>query len=213
MIIAFASQKGGVGKTTLALHLAHAIALSKKRVLLADADPQGSAASWAAAREDKPPFPVVGMAQNTLHRDLPDIAVDYDHVVIDSPPRVSALARSAILASELVVIPVQPSSYDIWAAAETVQLIEEAKQFKPEIKATFLINRRITNTAIARDVAEALSEYPFSTMKTTIGQRVVFAESAAGFTVLEMGSNAEAAANEILAMSKELLKLMGVKKW
>lgn len=213
MIIAFASQKGGVGKTTLALHLAHAIALAKKRVLLADADPQGSAASWAAAREDKPPFPVIGMAQNNLHRDLPDVAADYDHVVIDSPPRVSALARSAILAADLVLIPVQPSSYDIWAAAETVQLVQEAQQFKPDIKAVFLINRRITNSAIARDVVDALTEYPFPTLKTSIGQRVVFAESAAGFTVLEMGSNAESAADEVTALAKEVLKVMGQKKW
>lgn len=212
MIFAFASQKGGVGKTTLALHLAHAIALAKKRVLLADGDPQGSAASWAAAREDKPPFPVVGMAHNTLHRDLPDIAKDYDHVVIDSPPRVSALARSAILAADLVLIPVQPSSYDVWAAAETVGLVEEAQQFKPEIRAAFLINRRIINTAIGAEVVTALSDYPFPVLKTAIGQRVAFAESSAGYSILETAPTS-AGAEEIKALSKEILKFMGVRSW
>lgn len=212
MIISLASQKGGVGKTTLAIHLTHAIALAKKRALLADADPQGSAASWAAAREDKPPFPVVGMAQNTLHRDLPDIAKDYDHVVIDSPPRVSALARSAILASNLVLIPVQPSSYDVWAAAETVQLVEEAQQFKEGIRAAFLINRRIVNTAIGAEVRTALADYPFPVLKTAIAQRVAFAESSAGYSVLETAPNS-AASEEIKALSQEILKFMGVKAW
>ncbi|MBD2066245.1 AAA family ATPase [Leptolyngbya sp. FACHB-671] len=212
MIIALASLKGGAGKTTLAVHLAHAIALSKKRVLLADADPQSSASDWAAARSDKPPFPVVGIARNTLHRDLPELLENYDHCVIDTPPRVSALARSAILASDLVLIPCQPSSYDIWAAAETVQLVEEARGFKPDLKAAFLINRRIVNSAIGREVEEALKDYPFPMLKTAIAQRVAFAEASSGYTVLETEPNGTAA-KEIKQLAKEVLKLMGVKTW
>ena len=70
MIITLSSLKGGTGKTSLSVHLAHAIALAGKRVILIDADPQASASDWAAARDDSPPFPVVGMARDTLHRDL-----------------------------------------------------------------------------------------------------------------------------------------------
>lgn len=212
MIITFANQKGGVGKTTLAVHLAHAISLAKKRVLLVDADPQGSAGNWSAAREDKPPFPVIGMARNTLHRDLPEALKDYDHCVIDSPPRVSALARSAILAADLVLIPVQPSSYDVWGASETVQLVEEAQQFKPDVKAVFVINRKITNTAIGEEIRAALADYPFPILKTVISQRVAFAESSAGYSVLETAPNSTAS-EEVKALGKEILKLMGVKKW
>ena len=212
MIISFSSLKGGSGKTTLAVHLAHAIALAKKRVLLADADPQGSAQGWASARDDKPPFPVIGMARNTLHRDLPELLQDYDHCVIDTPPRVSALARTAILAADLVLIPVQPSSYDIWAASETVNIIEEAQGFKPELKAAFVINRRIVNTAIGRDVEEALADYQFPTLKSTVGQRVVFAESSAGYSVMELAPSS-AATTEVKKLSQEVLKMMEVKKW
>ena len=212
MIISFANQKGGAGKTTLATHLAHVIALAKRKVLLVDCDPQGSASGWAAAREEASPFPVVQMARDTLHRDLPAILKDYEHCVIDTPPRVSALARSAILASDLVLIPVQPSSYDVWAASETVGLVQEAQQFKPDIKAVFCINRRITGTAIGREIEAALSELPFPVLKTAIAQRVAFAESSAGYTVLESAFNSTAA-NEIKTLSKEILKLMGMKSW
>lgn len=212
MIITFASLKGGTGKTVLSLHLAHAIALAKKRVILVDADPQESASNWSEARETPAPFVIVGMARNTLHRDLPDLIKDYNHCVIDTPPRVSALARSAILSADLVVCPVQPSSFDVWAVGETVQLVEEAQQFKPELKAAFVINRRIVNSAIGRDIETALADHPFPTFKTAISQRVAFAESSAGYSVLETAPTS-AAANEIKALSKEVLKLMGMKSW
>lgn len=212
MIITLSSLKGGSGKSTLAIHLAHAIALSKRRVLLVDADPQGSAQGWSAARNEKPPFTVIGMARNTLHRDLPDIAKDYDHVVIDTPPRVSALARTSILAADLVLIPVQPSSYDVWAASETVGLIDEAQGFKPDIKAAFIINRRIPNTVIGRDVEQALTEYAIPTLKQAIAQRVAFSESSSGYTVIEMSADS-AASKEIKQFAKEILNLMEVKSW
>ena len=131
MIIGVLSQKGGVGKSTISINIAATLSRQGNRVLLIDADPQGSSMAWSSAREGDPLFPVVGMAKPTLHKDLPEIAKDYDHVVIDGAPRVNDLGRAAIIASDVVVIPVQPSPYDVWAAAETVQLVREAQQFKP----------------------------------------------------------------------------------
>ncbi len=207
MKISIQNQKGGVGKTTLAIHISHALALKGARVLLVDADPQGSARDWAAARSDKPPFSVIGLDRPTLHRDLPPLAKDYDHVVIDGPPRVSELARSAIIASDLVVVPIQPSPYDVWAADEVIKLIREASVFKENLKSVFVINRRIVNTAIGRDVGNALAEYLIPVLKTVISQRVSFAESAAiGGTVLDTDPNG-AAAKEILALTEEILSL------
>ena len=207
MIISIQNQKGGVGKTTLAIHISHALSLKGTKVLLVDADPQGSARDWAAARSDKTPFSVVGLDRPTVHRDLPALAKDFDHVVIDGPPRVSDLARSAIIAADIVVVPIQPSPYDVWAADEVIKLIQEASVFKENLKSVFAINRKITNTAIGRDVAEALGSYNIPVLKSSVSQRVAFAESAAsGQTVLETDRNGSAA-REILALVDELLSL------
>src|SRR4028119_568969 len=115
MIIGVLNQKGGVGKTTTAVNMAATLAPQRHRVLLVDADPQGSSLAWSSAREAPPLFSVVGMAKPTLHREMPDIAQDYDAVFIDGAPRVNDLGRAAILASDIVIIPVQPSPYDVWA--------------------------------------------------------------------------------------------------
>ncbi len=205
MIISVQNQKGGVGKTTLAIHISYVLSSSNKRVLLIDADPQGSSRDWAAAREDEPPFSVVGLDRPTIHRDLKSLSEGYDHVVIDGPPRVTDLARSAIIAADLVVIPIQPSPYDVWAVQEVINLIQEALVFKENLKSVFVINRKIVNTAIGRDVVEALSEYSIPVATAQICQRVVFAESAAiGQTVIEC-DRFSAASKEVKLLVKELL--------
>lgn len=206
MIIGVLNQKGGVGKTTLSVNLAACLARPGKRVLLIDADPQGSSLDWAAARQEDPLFSVVGLPRPSIHKELGTIGDGYDHIVIDGPPRVTDLARSAIMASDVVLIPVQPSPYDIWAADEVVKLIEEARHFKENLKSVFVINRKIANTAIGRDVREALGSYEIPSLNASITQRVAFAEAAAVGKAIYEQDNDGIASQEVQAISDELME-------
>jgi chromosome partitioning protein len=208
MIVGLLNQKGGVGKTTLATHIAGEWASMGRRVTVIDADPQGSAIDWAQTREQgglKRLFEVVGITRDSLHGEVPAIAAANDHVLIDGPPRVTALARSTILASDMILIPVQPSSYDVWASAEIVRLIGEAKAFKPSLDAAFVVNRCVVGTIIGRDVRDALTG-PIGALRSVISQRVAFAESVATGQLVRELDESGPAAREIAALAAEVME-------
>lgn len=212
MVLVFANQKGGVGKTTLSVHVAAELARRGQRVRLIDMDPQHSALDWSEARDGQelaPLFEIEGFPKATVHKHIDAKTQGFDVVIIDAPPQTAELARSAMMAADLVVIPVQPSPYDVWAARETVALLHEALVFRDSLKYAFVINRQIVNTAISRDVREALAEYEdVPLLQAGVGQRVVFAESAVTGRVVQEVAPEGPAAREIGGVTTELLEVL-----
>lgn len=207
MIVAFLNQKGGVGKTTLALHLAGAWSARGRRVLVVDADPQASALDWAdqRLREGLPRlFGVLGLARETLHKELPDLARETDHLIIDGPPRVAGIARSALLAADLVLIPALPSPFDGWASSEMLRLLDEARIFRPELRARMLLNRCAARTVIARETAEALADQDPPMLASRVGQRVAFADAARTGRLASESDTGQMATRDIEALADEL---------
>ncbi|CAP44916.1 AAA family ATPase [Bordetella petrii] len=210
-VIALLNQKGGSGKTTLATHLAGELASEGFNVALLDADPQGSASGWAERRAQnghKRLYGVFGLARESLHVDVPHIARSADFVVIDGPPRTAAITRSALLACDIVLIPVQPSAYDVWASQEMVRLIEEARLYRPQLRAAFVINRRVVGTVIGREARAALAEQILPTLAVEISQRIAFADSVAGGLLVRERDARGAAAREIARLAAQVRKAL-----
>lgn len=203
-IIAVLNQKGGSGKTTIATHLARALQLDGADVLLIDSDPQGSARDWSAAREDQP-LTVVGIDRPTIDRDIKNVARKVDFVVIDGAPQAADLAVSAIKAADLVLIPVQPSPYDIWATADLVDLVKQRIEVTDgKLQAAFVVSRAIKGTRIGGEVTTALADYGLPILESRITQRVSYPVTAVtGMTVLEMESDGDAAA-EVRQLANEI---------
>lgn len=191
--IAFVQQKGGVGKTSLAIHSACTIADMGKSVLLVDMDPQGSIVAWYDSATSLPEKLSVSVCDSAS--DLDELK-GFDYVIIDTPGRLSA----AVLAHcEDVVLPVVPSPLDIWAAADSVHLVKEQREKTPGLRAALVVNRMQMNTRLGREIFDVIKGYGLPLFPAPIRQRTVYA------TTLASGSYAKT--DEIKVFAKNLIKL------
>jgi chromosome partitioning protein len=213
-IIAAVNQKGGSGKTTVSMQLAGALARRDKKILVVDADPQGTAIRWAASADDEAPFPasVVGLsaANAKVHREVKKFVGDYDFIIIDCPPAADSLVpQSALLIADLAVVPIIPSPLDMWAAVAIREVISNVKDLNEDLKARLVINQCQPNTSLAQEAQEVLPEFGIDVCQTYIGHRQVYRQSAVfGQTVHDFGTKAQAAIEEVEALTNEVLSLL-----
>lgn len=203
--IAFLSQKGGAGKTTLATCVARQLQLEGEDVILVDSDPQGSARDWRAAT-DQDTVLVVGMDRPTLDKDIKMLS---NHgkkwVIIDGAPRSEQMTISSIKAADVVIIPVQPSPYDIWAAEDLVSIVRSRQEItNGRPKAAFLISRAIKRTELGKEVVAALEGFDMPVLKAKTTQLITYPKSASvGLTPMDTEPDGNAA-REIRSIVAEL---------
>ncbi len=208
-VITIAQQKGGAGKTTLAIHLALAWAALGKRVAILDIDPQASLSTWFKLRNARTgkTGPVIEATAVSGWRTAGEVerqARDHDIVLIDSPPHAETEARIAVRAGKLVLIPVQPSPMDLWATKPTLELARAEK-----VPALLVLNRVPSRAKLTGAMLEAFNALDVAMAETQIGNRVGLAAAInEGQGILEYDPSSSAAA-EIKKLAEEVLKRLG----
>ena len=204
MILSILNPKGGSGKTTLSANLARALRDRGRSVLLVDTDPQGSARDWHAADPDNP-IELIALDRPTALRTIKTLVGRYDVAILDGAAKLEDMMSASIKVSDWILIPLQPSPYDIWAVADLVELIGARREVTDGTPgAGFVITRRIEGTRLGNDVRDALAEYPLPTFTAAIAQRQAYPRTAAAGQTVFDGDDPKARA-EVSALTDELL--------
>lgn len=214
MILATIGQKGGSGKTTVCVNVAAEFMRRGRAVCVIDADEQGSARTWGdVATEAGHPAPTVVSMGAGLHRpdQAPAIAQRFDVTVIDCPPRHNEVQRAALAVADVALIPCGPGPSDLWALAETLDLVAKARELRPDLRAAIVVTRR-RHTALGANVRPALADVGVPVLTSELGLRSAFEEAlAAGQGVTEYAA-ASAAAKEVQALVDEIEALTGSRR-
>lgn len=202
-VITVAQQKGGVGKSTLAAHLAVAFAEMGYSTMLFDTDPQGTCAHWRAQRK-KDDIGLIATSGWRLTRDLSMAREANDVIIIDTPPHAEMDIKVSTRAADLVVVPLQPSPADLWAVKETINTITGESR-----NCMVVLNRVIPRANITHEIREKLTQMDIPVAETEIGNRVMFAASMEnGLTVLDGFANPSQV--EVMAFVREIATKIGL---
>ena len=215
-VITVFNQKGGCGKTTIAMSLAGALGLRGYTALVVDMDPQGTASRWSSSAPETRQFPASVMSlapmEGKMHREVRNHLESFDVIFIDCPPAMnSAAPTSAMLVSDLALIPVVPSPADIWAAESAKKLAAAAQANNEDLIARVVANMVQRNTSLAKDMMEFLVEdQDFPLLKSALGSRTAFRDAQILGSTVHQVQRATAAIEEVEAMADEVLGLLSL---
>ncbi|MDB5885834.1 MAG: cobyrinic acid ac-diamide synthase [Polaromonas sp.] len=176
-IIALMNEKGGTGKSTAASNLATALHRRGKRVVLVDADPQGTARDWRAASPEGIDLPdVIALDRPQMLGAIHALSADY--VIVDTPAKAESMAAAVVRVAHVALVVIQPSGADIWASAATVKLIRSKLDVGGQVDAAFLVNRVKAGTKLAGLVKGGeWNEYGLDQLTSTLGDRTAYAQA------------------------------------
>lgn len=206
-VIAVANQKGGVGKTTLAMNMAAGLT-RRGSCIVVDADPQGSATMWIELSDALREFPAkVVPAEDEIKKQIIRLQTEFDYIVIDCPPEIkSDSTMSAIEISQVLLIPLLPSPMDLWASTRIEELIKQVQRVNPAISAFVVLNQIEPRSAMSRGMDGALQEINIPVLRHRLSRRASYRTAALeGCSVYDLGFRGRVASEEIDNIIDEVL--------
>ena len=210
-ILVIGSEKGGVSKSTLCINLSVQSALYGIDCLLVDADVQGSCNEFSQKRDDmevKPRIAVIQKQGKNLQREMKELATRFERIVVDTGGRDSVELRSALLAADTILVPVQATQLDLWTIEKTFGLIDQAQEFNPDLRAYVVIVRASPNLLVKarRDAVSFLHEFPdVEICETVVYERIAWQKSIQqGLSVVELNPQDMKASTELTLLYKEI---------
>jgi chromosome partitioning protein len=205
MLIVFGGIKGGSGKTTLATNVTVMRALEGKKVLLVDADEQGSSSDWAEHRESlgiETPWTTIKLAGSSVRTQLLKMKNDYDEIIVDVGGRDTTSQRAALTIADILIAPFQPRSLDVWTIGKLGSLLDEVKAVNPKLQAFTVVNRADSQGSDNDSALEILRESEnVKCLPILICQRKTFANAAAeGKGIVELKIQDKKAISEIKSL-------------
>jgi chromosome partitioning protein len=206
-VIAVANQKGGVGKTTLAMNMAAGLTRQGSCIVV-DADPQRSATMWIELSDSLREFPAkVVPAEDEIKKQIIQLQTEFDYIVIDCPPEIkSDSTMSAIEISKVLLIPLLPSPLDLWASTRIEELIKRVQRVNPTISAFVVLNQIEPRSAMSRGMDGALQEINIPVLRHRLSRRASYRTAALeGCSVYDLGFRGRVAYEEIDNIIDEVL--------
>lgn len=210
-VISVLSQKGGSGKSTIAINLARCLQLKGFSVALIDTDPQASAREWNALAGDDF-FPVYGLDKGVSEKEIRQLEKLADFVIIDGAPRIEKSMADSIKLADFILIPIKPSQFDIWACKDSIELVQTRMQIDDRLKAGLVLSQTNKQTNLSKDVIQFIKEnFHIPLLNGSTGIRVSYA------TVLSQGgsvfeSDSKEAKEEITQITDEILTALNAIK-
>ena len=214
MILLVGGEKGGTGKTTLAINLAVKRILEGHDVLLFDTDIQGSASYWTQIRDEaeiKPRVPCLQKFGKKLKEEIIDLSNRYEDIIIDAGGRDSIELRAALVVTDKLFTPILPAQFDVWTLDQMENLVETAMITNSNLQAYVVINRGSTNPSVKEtsETLETLTEFKeLKLANAVIRDRIAFRKAArAGLSVMELKPSDRRAIDELMSFYQEVFNL------
>ena len=206
MIIVVANSKGGVGKSTLAVHLAAWLFKQGHTVTLADCDMQQSSSEWI--REAAPGVKTVRLDNpDDILNELPHLAADADYVVADGPGSQSETSRALLLRADLAIVPCKASMLEARALTKATEVLKQAQDIRSGVPKAVIVLSMVGKTyRLTQDMRDAAASLKLPLACTAMNLRQIYADAPGqGAVVWDLGARAKEAAHEVQQLFRELL--------